>query len=84
MTDMRFRSLLKSRRASTSYVVSFPNSLMVMESCVRDRNTKPKQRAAVTKAPSSGDAAWYTSSPEKERHHRYNQTHHSHFHKYLT
>lgn len=38
---------------------------MVIVSCVRDRNTKPKFLAAVTRAPSSGDAAWYASSPER-------------------
>ncbi|CAG5867107.1 unnamed protein product [Menidia menidia] len=40
-----------------SLVISWPISMMVMESCVRDRNTKPKFLAAVTRAPSSGEAA---------------------------
>lgn len=37
-----------------------------MVSGVLARNTNPKLRAAVTKAPSSGDWAWYTSSPGTE------------------
>lgn len=44
-------------------MTAWPISYKVMVSGVRDRNTKPKLRAAVTRAPSSGDCAWYTSSP---------------------
>lgn len=65
MTDILLRSLLKSRIASRRYTRSFPISITVMDSGVREQNTKPKFLVAVTRAPSSGDWAWYTSSPGK-------------------
>ena len=36
ITDMRLRTLLKSRMQSSSYVSSLPNSVIVMDVGVRD------------------------------------------------
>lgn len=63
ITDILLRMLLKSRMARSVYVTTLPSSSVVTVPGVRERNTKPKLRAAVTNAPSSGDWALYTSSP---------------------
>lgn len=63
MTDILLRMLLKSRMARSVYVTALPSSCVVTVPGVRERNTKPKLRAAVTIAPSSGDWALYSSSP---------------------
>ncbi len=55
MTDILLRMLLKSRMARSVYVTALPSSCVVTVPGVRERNTKPKLRAAVTIAPSSGD-----------------------------
>lgn len=55
MTDILLRTLLKSSMASRVYVAERPISVVVIVPGVRERNTKPKFRAAVTRAPSSGD-----------------------------
>lgn len=55
MTDILLRMLLKSRMARSVYVTALPSSCVVIVPGVRERNTKPKLRAAVTNAPSSGD-----------------------------
>lgn len=64
ITDILLRTLLKSRIASSLYIFVSPISTTVMVSGVRARNTNPKFLAAVTRAPSSGDWAWYTKLPD--------------------